>query len=297
MVYEVLSDLLPSLGTGERSGSSRNGGHGRTSGRSATCWLTGTSTPGPRPWPGSGTAPGRSGCAATPAPWTRPLVRSSRPTPARASRSGVTHVRCGNRRAEVCPSCSRLYAADTFHLIRAGVTGGKTVPESVAENPLVFATVTAPSFGPVHGRRDGGRRCHPHAAGPAGARTAGPRPASTAHARTTRCWVSRCARSATTTPRTWCGSGGHRTCGAGSPSPCAGWSPRHLAGPGQPAGRGRHGAVRQGRGVPAARRDPLPRPGPPRRAPAPPTGSHPPPPRSTPHRWPTWSARPPPRSG
>ena len=76
---------------------------------------------------------------------------------------GVTHVRCGNRRASECPSCSRLYAADMFQLIRAGVAGGKTVPESVAENPLVFATVTAPSFGPVHGRRDTGRRCHPHA--------------------------------------------------------------------------------------------------------------------------------------
>ncbi|HSE08447.1 MAG TPA: replication initiator [Nocardioidaceae bacterium] len=74
---------------------------------------------------------------------------------------GVTHVRCGNRRAVECPSCSRLYAADTFHLIRAGVAGGKTVPETVAENPLVFATVTAPSFGRVHGRRDGARRCHP----------------------------------------------------------------------------------------------------------------------------------------
>ena len=75
---------------------------------------------------------------------------------------GVTHVRCGNRRASECPSCSRLYAADMFQLIRAGVAAGKTVPESVAENPLVFATVTAPSFGPVHGRRDTGR-CHPHA--------------------------------------------------------------------------------------------------------------------------------------
>jgi hypothetical protein len=75
---------------------------------------------------------------------------------------GLTHVRCGNRRATECPSCSRLYAADTFHLIRAGVAGGKTVPETVAENPLVFATVTAPSFGRVHGRRDGTRRCHPH---------------------------------------------------------------------------------------------------------------------------------------
>ncbi len=78
---------------------------------------------------------------------------------------GVTHVRCGNRRATVCPSCSRLYAADMFHLIRAGVVGGKTVPASVGENPLVFATLTAPSFGAVHGRRDTGTRCHPHTRG------------------------------------------------------------------------------------------------------------------------------------
>jgi hypothetical protein len=78
---------------------------------------------------------------------------------------GVTHVRCGNRRATECPSCSRLYAADMFHLIRAGVSGGKGVPETVAENPLVFATVTAPSFGAVHGCRDQGRRCHPHRRG------------------------------------------------------------------------------------------------------------------------------------
>lgn len=79
---------------------------------------------------------------------------------------GVTHVRCGNRRASVCPACSRLYAGDMFHLIRAGVTGGKTVPEAVADNSLTFATVTAPSFGPVHGTRDGAGRCHPHTRGP-----------------------------------------------------------------------------------------------------------------------------------
>ncbi|HET7690099.1 MAG TPA: replication initiator [Nocardioidaceae bacterium] len=77
---------------------------------------------------------------------------------------GVTHVRCGNRRASRCPSCSRLYAADMFQLLRAGVCGGKTVPRSVADNPLVFATLTAPSFGPVHGRREGGP-CRP---GPTG---------------------------------------------------------------------------------------------------------------------------------
>ncbi len=78
---------------------------------------------------------------------------------------GVTHVRCGNRRASECPSCSRLYAADMFQLIRAGVSGGKTVPASVAENPLVFATVTAPSFGTVHGHRADGRRCRAHSRG------------------------------------------------------------------------------------------------------------------------------------
>ncbi|GAA2155773.1 plasmid replication initiator protein [Nocardioides koreensis] len=78
---------------------------------------------------------------------------------------GVTHGWCGNRRASVCPSCSRRYAADTFHLIRAGVAGGKTVPETVADNPLVFATLTAPSFGHVHGHRNG-RACRPRIRGP-----------------------------------------------------------------------------------------------------------------------------------
>ncbi|MFE6283113.1 replication initiator [Streptomyces sp. NPDC057877] len=61
---------------------------------------------------------------------------------------------CGNRRASRCPACSRLYAADTYHLIRAGLSGGKTVPDTVRTHPRVFATLTAPSFGPVHNRPD-----------------------------------------------------------------------------------------------------------------------------------------------
>ena len=79
---------------------------------------------------------------------------------------GKTLIRCGNRRSDKCPSCSRVYAADMFHLIRAGVAGGKGVPERVGENPLVFATLTAPSFGHVHGKRDNGRACRPHAKTP-----------------------------------------------------------------------------------------------------------------------------------
>ena len=77
---------------------------------------------------------------------------------------GITLVPCGNRRESVCPACSRVYAGDMFHLIRAGVVGGKTVPDTIVENPLVFATVTAPSFGAVHGRHSDGR-CHWRAVG------------------------------------------------------------------------------------------------------------------------------------
>ena len=79
---------------------------------------------------------------------------------------GITYVPCGNRREDICPYCSRLYAGDTFQLLRAGIVGGKTVPEHVADNPLVFATFTAPSFGPVHTRAQGTGGCHPHIRGP-----------------------------------------------------------------------------------------------------------------------------------
>ena len=66
---------------------------------------------------------------------------------------GDIMVPCGNRRSSVCPSCSDRYAADAFHLIRAGLVGGsKGVPESVTSAPRAFVTLTAPSFGPVHGR-------------------------------------------------------------------------------------------------------------------------------------------------
>ncbi len=77
---------------------------------------------------------------------------------------GVLFQRCGNRRETICPSCSRLYARDTFEVIRCGVQGGKNIPDTVADNPLIFLTLTAPSFGAVHGTR-GGKPCHPHREG------------------------------------------------------------------------------------------------------------------------------------
>jgi hypothetical protein len=68
----------------------------------------------------------------------------------------VLHVACGNRRESACPACSGVYKRDARQLVRTGLIGGKGVPESVAEHPCVFATFTAPSFGPVHARREVG---------------------------------------------------------------------------------------------------------------------------------------------
>jgi hypothetical protein len=45
----------------------------------------------------------------------------------------------------------------------------------------VFATVTAPSFGPVHGRRDNTGRCHPHVAGPVRCQHGRPRTCQVRH--------------------------------------------------------------------------------------------------------------------
>ncbi|MFE2017710.1 replication initiator protein RepSA [Streptomyces sp. NPDC059499] len=75
---------------------------------------------------------------------------------------GRLRVACGNRRASRCPACAWTYSADTYHLIRAGLAGDqdKDIPTTVREHPRVFATLTAPSFGPVHNRPDSGRcRC------------------------------------------------------------------------------------------------------------------------------------------
>ena len=73
--------------------------------------------------------------------------------------AGELLVRCGNRRVTRCPACSTVYRYDTYQLIAAGLRGGKTVPTSVAAHPRVFATLTAPGFGPVHNQPDTGR-CH-----------------------------------------------------------------------------------------------------------------------------------------
>ncbi|MGB6580127.1 MAG: replication initiator [Streptosporangiaceae bacterium] len=78
-----------------------------------------------------------------------------------AEHGGVLHVACGNRREAVCPACSAVYKRDARQLVRAGLAGGKGIPETITAHPCVFATLTAPSFGPVHARRMRGKTVLP----------------------------------------------------------------------------------------------------------------------------------------
>ncbi|MFG2950814.1 replication initiator [Streptomyces adustus] len=79
--------------------------------------------------------------------------------------AGQLLIRCNNRRATRCATCAETYRKDTFHLVTAGLSGGKGIGPAVAGHPRVFATFTAPSFGPVHNRPTAGRcrcgRTHP----------------------------------------------------------------------------------------------------------------------------------------
>ncbi|GAA2956344.1 replication initiator protein RepSA [Streptomyces enissocaesilis] len=75
---------------------------------------------------------------------------------------GRLRVACGNRRASRCPSCAWTYAGDVYHLMRAGISGDSRmgIPGEIRQHPGVFATLTAPSFGPVHNRPASGHcRC------------------------------------------------------------------------------------------------------------------------------------------
>ncbi len=68
--------------------------------------------------------------------------------------NGVLRVPCKTRRVTRCPACAEVYRADTYQLVRAGLVGGKGVPETVKSHPCLFVTLTAPSFGAVHTRRE-----------------------------------------------------------------------------------------------------------------------------------------------
>jgi uncharacterized Zn-finger protein len=72
---------------------------------------------------------------------------------------GVFLKACGTRSEVRCPACAAVYRGDARHLVRSGLEGGKGVPDSVAEHPAVFLTLTAHGFGAVHTVRAAGD-CH-----------------------------------------------------------------------------------------------------------------------------------------
>ena len=141
---------------------------------------------------------------------------------------GVIYKPCGNRRATTCPGCAETYRRDAYHLIRAGLTGGKGVPPTSPPTP--------PSSPPSPLRRSARSTPGRSASTPAPTRPsapAGPNPATPAatqhlparpaaacfarHSRAIPGSASRCARTATTTPATSCGITSPASCG-GAPS-------------------------------------------------------------------------------
>lgn len=65
---------------------------------------------------------------------------------------------CGTRRATRCPACASTYRGDAKALLRAGLALND---EQEGIGPVVFVTLTAPSFGPVHRAFDAPRSCRP----------------------------------------------------------------------------------------------------------------------------------------
>ena len=66
---------------------------------------------------------------------------------------GALRVACKTRRASRCPACAETYRADTYQLVRAGLVGGKGVPDTVTQHPAAFVTLTAPRSAPSTPRR------------------------------------------------------------------------------------------------------------------------------------------------
>ena len=163
------------------------------------------------------------GCAA-PIHLLRLLRRSSTATaPSCSNAAGTVLAPCGNRRAAVCPACSDRYAADAYHLLRAGLAGDdtKNVPDTRHRAP---AGIPDPDRALVRAGP------HPHAHPPRARhplplrRPAPPRrPPHRHRPRPRQLRLHR--RGALAGPR-------RRSCGHASPSPCAApWPPRSASGP------------------------------------------------------------------
>ena len=224
-------DALPPVRSGEDARSTSTS----TRPPSASSWPAssrGTSTTGPRSCPGWGSAPTRSGWSAARRPSTPrtgalvPLLRLGgrgagrdvhplRQPPSRQVRVLLPPVRRGHvpadprrdRRRQDRPGDGGRQPAGLRHPHRPLLRPGPRHPPErrpVPAPPRHRPPLPARAADVLHGRARRGR----------------PRGGAAAVLRT-----------ATTTPRRWCGSGGRRSCGAGSPSPCAACWPTTSAPP------------------------------------------------------------------
>ena len=167
----------------------------------------------------------RSGCVAPSATSTLPPVRSSHGLDTEDLPDKVIYLPCGDRRASVCPPCAETYRADTYQLIRAGLAGGKGMPESLAGAPVRVRHLHRAFLRPgSHSRRSPAEGPSPGAdrdVRPASARTGGASPAGSGIKRPMPAWVGRCARTATTIQRPSCGTPTPPSCGGAPSSPSA----------------------------------------------------------------------------
>lgn len=65
---------------------------------------------------------------------------------------------CESRRATRCPACAALYRGDAKALLRLGVDTDRG--DATGSSPVVFVTLTAPSFGAVHRVLEPTGACH-----------------------------------------------------------------------------------------------------------------------------------------
>jgi len=133
---------------------------------------------------------------------------------------GVVYKACGSRRASQCPACAEVYRRDAFFLLQAGLVGGDGGPDTASRHPCIFATLTAPGFGPVHTRRTRGERvlpCRPRRRRDGTCRHGVLCLVRASTATTTRCSVSRSVCGASTTRPRWCGTFTPANCGGAPP--------------------------------------------------------------------------------
>ena len=164
-------------------------------------------------------------------------------------------------RAASARRARRSTAATPGSSSSAGLRGGKGVPESVAEHPLVFATFTGAELrAGAHDPRGGGKQLRVPAAQPRRDVPARPlaRLRRSATPRTTRAWARRSARTASTTSAARCGTSTRAGCSSARET----YVERELA---RQAGLTQKAArelvrvlLRQGGRVPAPRRRALP---------------------------------------